>query len=156
MSSTSPRLCRTSRRWPCASSGHHYSPPARELRGLSRWRQRRGQRPHGRGLKNPNRLYTCQIKPTAKPQRLSRPTFSTASVTDRLCTGFLWPSIGVRTSPDSGHEIRPSVQCRLVPTTALSMRNKLCEQKAWNSLNQRISLCDEERRHFETDLWFVS
>ena len=37
-----------------------------------------------------------------------------------------------------------------VPTTALSMRNKLREQKAWNSLNQLISLCDEERRHFET------
>ena len=36
------------------------------------------------------------------------------------------------------------------PTTALSMRNKLREQKAWNSLNQLISLCDEERRHFET------
>ena len=33
-------------------------------------------------------------------------------------------------------------------TTALSMRNKL--QKAWNSLNQLVSLCDEERRHFET------
>src|SRR5215470_11603853 len=30
------------------------------------------------------------------------------------------------------------------------MRNKLREQKAWNSLNQLISLCDEERRHFET------
>ena len=38
----------------------------------------------------------------------------------------------------------------LLPTTALSMRNKLREQKAWNSLNQLISLCDEERRHFET------
>jgi len=38
-----------------------------------------------------------------------------------------------------------------VTTTALSMRNKLCEQKAWKSLNQRISLCDEERRHFETE-----
>jgi hypothetical protein len=23
------------------------------------------------------------------------------------------------------------------------------EQKAWNSLNQLVSLCDEERRHFE-------
>src|SRR5262245_17239498 len=31
---------------------------------------------------------------------------------------------------------------------ALSMRNKRV-QKAWNSLNQLISLCDEERRHFE-------
>src|SRR5262245_9600755 len=30
------------------------------------------------------------------------------------------------------------------------MRNKLREQKAWNSLNQLISLCDEARRHFET------
>jgi hypothetical protein len=30
--------------------------------------------------KTPNQLYTCQIKPTAKPQRLSRPAFSTASV----------------------------------------------------------------------------
>jgi hypothetical protein len=29
------------------------------------------------------------------------------------------------------------------------MRNKLREPKAWNSLNQLISLCDEERRHFE-------
>ena len=36
------------------------------------------------------------------------------------------------------------------PTTALSMRNKLREQRAWNSLNQLISLCDEERRHLET------
>ena len=33
---------------------------------------------------------------------------------------------------------------------AVSMRNKLREQRAWNSLNQFISLCDEERRHFET------
>src|SRR5262249_14336085 len=40
---------------------------------------------------------------------------------------------------------------RLVPTTALSMRNKLRAQKAWNSFNQLISLCDEERRHFETE-----
>jgi hypothetical protein len=30
------------------------------------------------------------------------------------------------------------------------MRNKLGAQKAWNSLNQLISLCDEERRHFDT------
>ena len=30
------------------------------------------------------------------------------------------------------------------------MRNKLREHKEWNSLNQLISLCDEERRHFET------
>jgi hypothetical protein len=30
------------------------------------------------------------------------------------------------------------------------MRNKVREQKAWNSLNQLISLCDEKRRHFET------
>ena len=37
-----------------------------------------------------------------------------------------------------------------VPTTPLSMRNKVCEQKAWNSLNQLVSLCDEGRRHFET------
>ena len=37
-----------------------------------------------------------------------------------------------------------------LPATDLSMRNKLREQKAWNSLNQLISLCDEERRHFET------
>ena len=35
-------------------------------------------------------------------------------------------------------------------TTALSMRNKLREQKAWNSLNQLISLCNEGRRYFET------
>src|SRR5262249_56824051 len=33
----------------------------------------------------------------------------------------------------------------------VSKRNKLREQKAWNSLNQRISLCDEERRNFETE-----
>jgi hypothetical protein len=44
----------------------------------------------------------------------------------------------------------PLISRRDVPTTALSMRNKLREQKAWNSLNQLISLCDEERRHFET------
>src|SRR5262245_55453742 len=31
------------------------------------------------------------------------------------------------------------------------MRNKLREQKAWNSLDQLISLCDEQRRHFETE-----
>jgi hypothetical protein len=30
MSSTSPRSCRTSGRWPCASSGRYRSPPARE------------------------------------------------------------------------------------------------------------------------------
>jgi hypothetical protein len=29
------------------------------------------------------------------------------------------------------------------------MRNKLCEQKACISLNHRIGLCDEERRHCE-------
>src|SRR5262245_7515217 len=27
----------------------------------------------------------------------------------------------------------------------------LHEQKAWNSLDQLISLCDEQRRHFETE-----
>src|SRR5262249_482312 len=31
------------------------------------------------------------------------------------------------------------------------MRNKLREQKAWNSLDQLISLADEQRRHFETE-----
>jgi hypothetical protein len=31
------------------------------------------------------------------------------------------------------------------------MRSKLREQKAWNSLDQLISLCDEQRRHFETE-----
>jgi hypothetical protein len=40
-----------------------------ELHGVSRWRQRWGRRPHGRGPKNLNQLYTCQIKPTAKPRR---------------------------------------------------------------------------------------
>src|SRR5262249_26222082 len=67
MSSTSPRLCRTSRRWPCASAGHHYSPPARELRGLSRWRQRRGQRPHGRGLKTPIGSTLARSNPQPTP-----------------------------------------------------------------------------------------
>ena len=52
--------------------------------------------------------------------------------------------------PDSRHVGDGPEQVRFVPTTALSMRNKLREQKAWNSLNQLISLCDEERRHFET------
>ena len=49
-----------------------------------------------------------------------------------------------------GHpEISPAVRyVAEVPTTGI--RNKLREQKAWNSLNQLISLCDEERRHFET------
>ena len=35
--------------------------------------------PHGRGQK-PRSAYNSQIKPIAKPQRLSAPTFSTASV----------------------------------------------------------------------------
>ena len=48
------------------------------------------------------------------------------------------------------HICCPAEDARRVPTTALSMRNKLRAQKAWNSLNQLISLCDEERRHFET------
>ena len=39
---------------------------------------------------------------------------------------------------------------RVGQQTALSMGNKLREQKGWNSLNQLISPCDEERRHFET------
>src|SRR5262245_24034713 len=39
----------------------------------------------------------------------------------------------------------------VVPTTVLSMRNKLREQKAWNALEQLISLCDEQRRHFEPE-----
>jgi len=37
-----------------------------------------------------------------------------------------------------------------VPQPAVSMRNTLREQKAWNSLDQLMSLCDKERRHFET------
>src|SRR5215471_917417 len=40
---------------------------------------------------------------------------------------------------------------RHMPTTALSMGNKLRGQKGWNSLNQLISPCDEERRHFEAN-----
>jgi hypothetical protein len=56
------------------------------------------------------------------------------------CPLYLWKATSERTL----------LEASFVPTIALSMRNKLCEQKAWNSLNQLISLCDEARRHFET------
>jgi len=36
-----------------------------------------------------------------------------------------------------------------VPDSDLSTRNKLCKLKACISVNHRISLCDEERRHCE-------
>ena len=53
LSFTSPRSCRSSRRWPCALSGYRHSQPARELRCICRWRQRWGRRPHGRRPQKP-------------------------------------------------------------------------------------------------------
>jgi hypothetical protein len=35
-----------------------------------------------------------------------------------------------------------------VPLSDVSVRDWLREQKAWNSLDQLIRLCDEQRRHF--------
>src|SRR5262245_54525563 len=57
----------------------------------------------------------------------------------------------VRSTPRCGPApaLRPTFGC--VPTTALSMGNKVRGQKGWNSLNQLISPCDEERRHFEAN-----
>jgi|SRR6516162_2513012 len=78
------------------------------------------------------------------------------------CVAIGSSGTGLRSSPStpfhlgsalpthSCHGCCAAVEGESVPTTALSMRNKLREQKAWNSLNQLISLCDEERRHFET------
>src|SRR5262245_25908076 len=44
---------RTSRRWPCASSGDLHRLHVRELRRVSWWRQPRRRGPHRRGLKTP-------------------------------------------------------------------------------------------------------
>ena len=60
---------------------------------------------------------------------------------------------GVNARPADSHRRKYRCSAEVVgwvPTTTLSIRNKVREQKAWNSLNQLISLRDEKRRHFET------
>ena len=56
----------------------------------------------------------------------------------------------VSSTPNNCRTRCTATNFRVVPQPAVSMRNKLREQKAWNSLNQLISLSNEERRHFET------
>src|SRR5262245_5028849 len=50
-----------------------------------------------------------------------------------------------------GHNTGGSLHSHYVPFSDVSMRSKLRGQKAWNSLDQLISLCDELRRHFEPE-----
>jgi hypothetical protein len=53
-------------------------------------------------------------------------------------------------NPITGRNRCIVVNGRSVRRADVSKRNELREQKALNSFNQFISLCDEERRHFET------